>query len=210
MRRLVEHFKHYRKIKSKRAWIFAVILLQLSVLFLMAQVIVKDRGGFLERDASHSFEQLGQESKREVFDETVEVIEVDTKNDGHERKVDGIATSIENQKQKETASNGNKGLSEEAVMFPSALLKEGFLEEVDVSDNELDLVTGEIKVHVSLPHLSMKELLIVLRALSEEILLNNQDKGIVSVKLNVWQGKQHYFYDTNYVDQLCRIEEQEI
>lgn len=209
MRRLVEHFKHYRKIKSKRAWIFAVILLQLSVLFLMAQVIVKD-SKLLEKDSSHSFEQLGQESKREVFDETVEVNEVDTKNDGHEGKVDGIATSIENQKQKETASNGNKGLSEEAVMFPSALLKEGFLEEVDVSDNELDLVTGEIKVYVSLPHLSMKELLIVLRALSEEILLNNQDKGIVSVKLNVWQGKQHYFYDTNQAGQLRRIKEQEI
>ena len=69
----------------------------------------------------------------------------------------------------------------------------------DLSDNVLDLVTGEVSINVDMDGgLTKEAVLSKAQALSEQILALNKESGVSSVLFHISAGEKEYVYHSNH------------
>lgn len=69
----------------------------------------------------------------------------------------------------------------------------------DLSNNVLDLVTGEVSINVDMDNgLTKEAVLSKAQALSEQILALNEESGVCSVLFHISAGEKEYVYHSNH------------
>lgn len=194
----------------KRAWIFAVIFLQLSVLFFVYQVRrMKDEvsSGIGQQ---YSFEELWEERQNEdSLNDKMGKLEFTPPKSNSKGKAEYITNRVKTNFQNGRNISFKKNKGQEKPLPESTHMQldkeKPSIADIDISHNELDLVSGEIKVQLKLEIRDDDVLLAVLQGLSKAILLNNQEKGIKSVQLTVEQEELMYQFDSNKEDVLKKM-----
>ena len=211
MKRTSGRIAHYIKNNLvKRAWIFAVILLQVSVLFFVYQVKRSKDEISPSTGQQYSFEELWEERRSEgSLNNLMGKIEVTPPKNNSKGKAEYITNKVKKSFQNGRTLSFKQKKEQENSLHEANQTQSNqeapSIKDIDISHNELDLVSGEIKVKVALEIEDDDILLEVLQGLSKAILLNNQEKGITSVQLTVEQKELVYQFNSNKKEVLKKI-----
>lgn len=194
----------------KRAWIFAVILLQLSVLFFVYQVRRMKDEVSSGMGQQYSFEELWEERQNEdSLNNRMGELEFTLPKNNSKGKAEYITNRVKTNFQNGRKLSFKKNKEQEKLLLESTHMQlnkeKPSITNIDISHNELDLVSGEIKVQLKLEIRDVDVLLAVLQGLSKAILVNNQEKGIKSVQLTVEQEELVYQFDSTKEDVLKKM-----